>query len=363
MICRGSSSRLLLPLSIALLLLTGIRNQPSIWVIVESSRTSSAPRGISTTAKPHQVTGVNPSDVLSSTHYRDILITAEINNSSKIREQEDWEGLMDSVLPVVRNTTRSCTLGIRQPHPCVCDPFIPSNKSATRWLNHHDNLASTSLSAPHDLDVLFLGDSITEKWNGTKYLGKGLHLERRAAFQEQFSKAQGSQFQGLALGASGDRAQDLNWHVQNGWIASESLNPKVIWILVGTNNLSIECSTADIVVSSILEVAFQIRKRKPKVSIVIQGLLPRGDTLGSFELGNTWKTIQNVNRQLASLCEMRFSGLYYTEFDQMKFLVKKWPFGRRIHKRLMSDGTHPTAEGYGLLGKHAESVIRHILSV
>lgn len=283
-------------------------------------------------------------------------------------KEQDWENLMSTVLPVSRDSTQSCSSDAKQPNACLCDPFQISQSPSAKWVKHHDNLVETAQAAPDDLDVLFVGDSIVEKWNGTKYLGRGLNTENREAFQRKFSKTHGAQLQGLALGASSDVAQALNWHIQNGVIA-ESLNAKVIWILIGTNNLPLECSTPENVASAILEVAFQIRKRKPNVKIVIQGLLPRGDVLGSLELRNTYKMIQKVNRQLASLCE-KFPRLYYTEFDEVQLLTKAWdftrmawPWRRILNKQLMGDGTHPTAEGYELLGNYAESVIQNVLSV
>ena len=58
----------------------------------------------------------------------------------------------------------------------------------------------------HFLDVVFLGDSITEHWNGRDM---GVFREKdynvSLVFQKFFQKKNGSSVEGLALGVAGDR--------------------------------------------------------------------------------------------------------------------------------------------------------------
>ena len=60
------------------------------------------------------------------------------------------------------------------------------------------------------VDVLFLGDSITEGWSG-KFMGvPAPHRLGKSSkvFVSLFSKDDGGRYQGLALGISGDKASD-----------------------------------------------------------------------------------------------------------------------------------------------------------
>jgi lysophospholipase L1-like esterase len=58
--------------------------------------------------------------------------------------------------------------------------------------------------APSNLDIVFLGDSITERWNGTRNYGTETIDGMRHAFETRFTKKGGGVFEGLALGSSGD---------------------------------------------------------------------------------------------------------------------------------------------------------------
>jgi hypothetical protein len=63
-----------------------------------------------------------------------------------------------------------------------------------------------------DLDVVFIGDSIIERWNGTKGLGNVMLPDFRAVFTKKFTKAGGGSFEGLALGSGGDTVRLNQWN-------------------------------------------------------------------------------------------------------------------------------------------------------
>jgi lysophospholipase L1-like esterase len=230
---------------------------------------------------------------------------------------------------------------------------------ADKWFVHHAELVRTAEAATSDLDVVFLGDSIIEHWNGTKFWGRRLMQEKRDEFQRKFSKAKGAKLEGIALGAAQDLVQNLNWHVQNGLI-SESINPKVFWILIGTNNFAMNCSTPDVVVSAIMEVAMQIRIRKPHVKIVVQGLLPRGDKLGSRELNEVWKSITETNERLQVIADA-LPELYYFGLNSSMFFTQE--NGQTlIDKLVLKDCVHPTTAGYTIMGEKIEEELLRLLS-
>jgi lysophospholipase L1-like esterase len=272
---------------------------------------------------------------------------------------EHWEFLLPKLLTVTKNNTQTCGGAPGSEIPCVCDPFLPMTGRMDKWFAHHAELARTAEAAPADLDVVFLGDSIIEHWNGTKFWGRRLMPEKREEFQRRFSKASGAKLEGIALGAAQDVVQNLNWHVQNGLIP-DSINPKVVWILIGTNNFAMNCSTPDVVVSAIMEVAMQIRIRKPHVKIVVQGILPRGDSLGSRELNEAWKSIQQANERLQLIAEA-LPQLYYFGLNSSLFFTQE--NGRTlIDKLLLKDCVHPTAAGYAIMGEKIEAELLRLLS-
>ena len=74
---------------------------------------------------------------------------------------------------------------------------------------HHEALVRSAQSASSDLDVVILGDSITENLNGTKLQG-AIQLPKayREHFCSFFTKEGGGTLAGLALGGGGDTVRD-----------------------------------------------------------------------------------------------------------------------------------------------------------
>jgi len=69
-----------------------------------------------------------------------------------------------------------------------------------------------------EAQVVFLGDSITAGWNGQK-----------ALFEKEYA-----QYKAANFGIGGDRTQHVLWRVENGEF--EGLKPKVVVLMIGTNN-------------------------------------------------------------------------------------------------------------------------------
>src|SRR5690606_30792350 len=89
------------------------------------------------------------------------------------------------------------------------------------WLDEfrsHNSLLRDRYQLGIDTKALFLGDSITKRW-----------------YQPAFQCAFGD-LNGLHLGISGDRIQNLLWRVENYWW--QYCQPKCVVLLIGTNNLA-----------------------------------------------------------------------------------------------------------------------------
>jgi hypothetical protein len=90
---------------------------------------------------------------------------------------------------------------------CKCpNPLVAQHrKSYKTWSLAHEANKQEAQDADF-VDVVFLGDSITEGWRGTS-LGK--HVEHKEAnidvFNSLFHVDEGADFQGLALGIAGDK--------------------------------------------------------------------------------------------------------------------------------------------------------------
>ncbi|ACI65893.1 predicted protein [Phaeodactylum tricornutum CCAP 1055/1] len=233
--------------------------------------------------------------------------------------------------------------------PCQCqDPTQAAQREATIWDKHHETLVQITgqngsvlaLSSP---DVVFLGDSITERMMGTGHMGTREYPASKAVFDRHFNKEDGTlvSLRGLALGSSGDTSPELLWHLENGLIPP-TLRPKVWVLLVGTNDLGRAGCSKRTALAGILNAAHHLNAQQPETPLVIHGLLPRSQDKSSSKLGRYWVQIQWINSELKRIVA-RQPNWHYID-SQHIFLQDEFD----INAKLLPDGLHPNAEGYDL---------------
>lgn len=79
----------------------------------------------------------------------------------------------------------------------------------TKAANLNIDLVNKAVVRPIQYDVVFLGDSITEHWNGrdiAEFEPNGHNIS--LVFQDLFEKDKGGTLQGLPLGIAGDRVSE-----------------------------------------------------------------------------------------------------------------------------------------------------------
>ena len=123
-----------------------------------------------------------------------------------------------------------------------------------------------------DIDVVFLGENIVEYWSGSS-------LSFNSTFVYNVSKEFNKQFKeddkikGLPLGIAGDTTSNVLWRIQNGEIP-DYLNPKIWWLVLGTNDLAMKQCSEEVVLMGILRIVEEILDKKPDAKIVINSILP-----------------------------------------------------------------------------------------
>jgi len=108
------------------------------------------------------------------------------------------------------------------------------------------------------VDVLFIGDSITQGWGGS---GKKVWAER-------FDTMNAANF-----GIGGDRTQHVLWRITEGK-ELEGIDPKVIVMMIGTNNFG--SNTAEQIAEGVKVIVAEFHKQKPKAKLLLLGVFPRG---------------------------------------------------------------------------------------
>ncbi|MBI1914773.1 MAG: hypothetical protein HYS12_08555, partial [Planctomycetes bacterium] len=122
-------------------------------------------------------------------------------------------GVALAVLAAVGLFTAKCFADEQKPHSAI----TPVMKDKGR---HEKFLA---IAKRGGVDVLFLGDSITDAWGGEGH-GKG---GGNTIFEEEFVPLKAANF-----GIGGDRTQHVLWRLQHGEL--EGIQPKVVMLMIGT---------------------------------------------------------------------------------------------------------------------------------
>ena len=188
---------------------------------------------------------------------------------------------------------------------------IPENRDGEQ---HRSFVA---LAKQGGIDVLFLGDSITDWWRTT---GKEV-------WQKNFGDMKAANF-----GIAGDTTRNVLWRLQNG--EGEGFSPKVILLLIGVNNIG-HGNTNGEIVAGVTAVVKELRQRFPASKILLQGIFPCGDKDSAPRL-----RVAQINPQIAKLADGQ--NIYFMDFGA-KFLDAHGDF---LPDSFRPDKLHPLEKGY-----------------
>jgi lysophospholipase L1-like esterase len=174
-------------------------------------------------------------------------------------------------------------------------------------------------------DVIFIGDSITQGWEGA---GK-------KAWAEHFA-----QFKPVNLGIGGDQTGHVLWRITEGK-ETAPLKPKLAVIMIGTNNTG--GHSAEQIAGGIKAIVEELRKQKPEMKILLLGVFPRAggiakeDTVAPKEKLNP--KIKQINDIISKFADDK--NVFYKDIGP-KFLNKDGG----LEKKVMPDLLHLSPAGY-----------------
>jgi lysophospholipase L1-like esterase len=128
---------------------------------------------------------------------------------------------------------------------------------ASGWIRTHESFVA--IAKKGEAGVVFLGDSLTAHWR-TKY---------PTHFAQEFGK-----YNAVNFGIAGDKTQNVLWRVQNGTLAG--LKPKVVVLMVGTNNAVVSANPPEQIAAGINKIINAIHKRSASTNVLLLSILPRG---------------------------------------------------------------------------------------
>lgn len=204
----------------------------------------------------------------------------------------------------------------------------------TLFIKHHENRKKAVTEK--DVDLLMIGDSILFEY------------ERSA--REVWDKYYGSR-NAVNIASSGDATQHMLWHFQDGGLdGMKDRNPKVVVLLLGTNNREEPPNGGKDTAAGVLALLKELHARLPTSKIVLMALLPRGWT--PDDPGRIRN--QEVNEIIRTYADNK--TVYWLDVGNV-FLESDG----NLSRDLIKDALHPTLKGYYALAEAMEPMIKELL--
>ncbi len=188
------------------------------------------------------------------------------------------------------------------------------------------------------IDVYFLGDSITRRWGATDY------PELLANWNTNFFGWNAANF-----GWGADRIENMIWRLENGEL--DGVNPKIIVVLAGTNNVgtvSGDGAKVENITHGLKALVNVCQQKAPGAVIVLTAVFPRNDNMAVIP------TIERINEQLAAMADgkkIRYLNVNDKLADQ----------DGKLFEGISKDKLHPGLSGYQAWADSLKPIFTEIL--
>jgi lysophospholipase L1-like esterase len=209
------------------------------------------------------------------------------------------------------------------------DAVNPVARNDDWWQNRHK--AMNERVAQGNVDLLMIGDSITQGWEGNgKDVWEKYYTPRNA----------------VNLGIGGDRTQHVLWRLQNGNL--QGIEPKLAVLMIGTNNAG--ANTSEQIAEGIAKIVELLRKEKPNMKVLILAIFPRGENNND----PARKINQGANEIVAELADNQ--SVFYLDIG-LKFTQADGTLTRDI----MPDLLHLSPAGYQIWAESIEPMVVQLM--
>ena len=194
---------------------------------------------------------------------------------------------------------------------------IPMTRGDEDWWKRRNQAANRN-AQKGGYDLAFIGDSITQGWEGNgKSVWEKFYGERNA----------------INLGFGGDRTEHVIWRLTRGNL--NNVKPKVAVLMIGTNNTGHHLQEPREVAAGVRSILDIVQEKTPNTKVLLLGVFPRGkDRFDEKRLNNT-AINQLVHR--------------FEDGDKVHYLDISESFlesDGTLSKEIMPDLLHLSEEGY-----------------
>jgi lysophospholipase L1-like esterase len=204
-----------------------------------------------------------------------------------------------------------------------------ARKDNEQWTKRHQSLVD--LSKKGDSEVVFLGDSAIQGWEGAG----------REPWKKHFEPLKAANY-----GIGGDRTQNVLWRITKGK-ELDGQKARLYVVVIGTNN--VRDNSADDIAEGVTAIVKELNRQKPDAKVLLLGVFPRGNTSSDMFRAK----IKELNKTLAMLESKQVHVLDIGE----KFLDKEGSLAEDISK----DALHLTPKGYTIWAETIAPVVTEML--
>jgi lysophospholipase L1-like esterase len=205
----------------------------------------------------------------------------------------------------------------------------PAPREDQGWKNRQEQINARAKEG--DVNLLFIGDSITQGWMGAgKDVWQKYYGERKA----------------MNAGIGGDRTQHVLYRLDHGNI--DGIKPKLAVIMIGTNNSGTDSS--DDIAAGIKAIVEKLRAKRPETKILLLGIFPRG-----ADPSDPKRQVNIAANEIAKNVEDG-KNIFYLDISK-KFLNEDGT----LSKEIMPDLLHLSPKGYEIWAESIEPKVADLL--
>lgn len=197
------------------------------------------------------------------------------------------------------------------------------------WTKRHESFNERVKQG--NVDLVFIGDSITQGWEGA---GKGV-------WAEFYAKRNA-----VNLGIGGDRTQHVLWRLDHGNI--DGISPKLAVLMIGTNNSG--TNTSEQIAEGVKAIVEKLQARLPKTKVLILAIFPRGTDSNDTKR----KVNEGANAVIAKLADDK--QVFYLDIGK-QFLAEDGTLGKEV----MPDLLHLNEKSYRTWAESIEPKVKELM--
>jgi lysophospholipase L1-like esterase len=222
---------------------------------------------------------------------------------------------------------------------------VPADRLSESWWADRHNAVLQDVQSHPDTQLLLVGDSITNNYDKAK-----LPDENFQPTWKQFYEPR----KALNLGFSGDATEQVLWRLDHGEVSG--IHPKVVVLLIGTNNTGHEHQTAEQTETGIDAVVADLEQRLPETRILLLGILPSNVSDSKTDRDRA------VNRYLAT-CYGENPRITYLDIGSIFYANGTLNVDIFYDPRLPSHGKslHPDTNGQRMMAEAIEPTLAKLM--